>query len=164
MQGVLHMHNSIPSAPFTSEHGRLLESSHCRCRTNAQQGCGEMIVYSDPQFTIEPGVLIAQVQARLHTLMDAAAPDVDDLRTLLIACGQLEQGIHDALAACLSTDDADSRIEPYSALTNHAADAFYHAWAASTHEAVGQALQDAMQTLDQLTPLECEQVTVKLPE
>src|SRR4051794_15358350 len=107
------MHNSISATSCTGEYGRLLESS--RCWTNACWGCGEMIVYGDPQFVTEPGLLIAQVRARLYTLMHTGSQDVDDLRTLLIACGQLEQGAHDALSARLSSGEADSRIEPYSA-------------------------------------------------
>src|SRR4051794_8016336 len=54
-----------------------------------------MIVYGDPQFATTIGAARAGLLARLDGRPGRKAPGVDDLRTLLILLGQLEQAVDD---------------------------------------------------------------------
>lgn len=58
-----------------------------------------MLVYGDPSFTEELGVLVARLQLGVTELADAQAPlTLERLRALLIEAGQVEQATQDAQA------------------------------------------------------------------
>ncbi len=83
-----------------------------------------MLVYGDPRFTGQ----LQELRGRLRVMVDIALTDshsVDRLRTLLIFCGQLEQGPHDALESALSPGNAEPLIARFHQVTERAAEAFY---------------------------------------
>ncbi len=85
-----------------------------------------MLVYGDPKFHSSLHILCRQLRALAQR---AATHDasVDSLRSLLVACGQVEQGAHDALEKVHGARGALQQIAPLHRATAHAADAFYAA-------------------------------------
>jgi hypothetical protein len=83
-----------------------------------------MLVYGDAHFSGQLGALRAQL-GRLVDRSLAAPRDLDLLRSLLIACGQVEQAAHDALADQLPPPAAAPLVARWHAVTAHAAEAFY---------------------------------------
>src|SRR5689334_21790022 len=82
-----------------------------------------MIVYGDSHFDSELGEAAARVRERAQkTLPDS----VEQLRTLLIQAGQLEQGIADQADCTVNQCDIAQRV------TDIAANAFYAAYADAT--------------------------------
>jgi hypothetical protein len=76
-----------------------------------------MIVYGDPQFEIRPGDFIRNLEIQLSI---TSCLDLDQLRTLLIQCGQFEQAILDRL-----TDCSAAVVHRVQSATDLAAAAFY---------------------------------------
>ena len=83
-----------------------------------------MLVYGDPKFETHLDVLHAQL-CGLARRSQARPHDLDLLRSLLIACGQVEQGSHDALERGLAPAEAAPLITVFHQATAHAAAAFY---------------------------------------
>jgi hypothetical protein len=131
-----------------------------------------MIVYGDPQYTETPGTLVAQLQARLAALCAAppAARSLEALRTLVIAAGQVEQGVIDSAPGSLSPPVARALRRRLHAATRHAAVAFYAAWAggqpATQQATTGRALARMARALDTATAKAPggPPITVKIPE
>lgn len=83
-----------------------------------------MFVYGDHQFTGQ----LQPLRTRLIDLVEraGAAPDpLDLLRTVLIGCGQVEQGAHDTLAQHLPLHEAKPWLDLFQQATAQAAAAFY---------------------------------------
>jgi hypothetical protein len=128
-----------------------------------------MLVYGDPQFTTR----FQTVRGRLCVLAGRVSElphDIDRLRHLLIACGQVEQGLHDALPAGLPAGEAQRHGAAMHQATAHAAAAFYsrayRQALALPQPVVGMAaaLEGLQQSLDRLRNAPDLTVTVKLPE
>jgi hypothetical protein len=83
-----------------------------------------VLVYGDPKFTARLHPLHAQICVLAHRARKHPR-DVDLLRSLLIACGQVEQGAHDALAEALPPAAAEPLVAAFHQATAHAAAAFY---------------------------------------
>ena len=83
-----------------------------------------MLVYGDPQFSASLGALHRQLCAHVRRAREHPH-DLDQLRTLLIACGQVEQGAHDALERQGGQDEAAPLIRIFHEATALAAEAFY---------------------------------------
>src|SRR4051812_13328725 len=83
-----------------------------------------MLVYGDHDFQAQLQVLRIRLCARVN---DAQANDrnLALLRTLLILCGQVEQGSHDTLPQRLQGSEAAPLITKFHQATAHAAEAFY---------------------------------------
>lgn len=89
-----------------------------------------MIVYGDPHYKETLHNLTARLQARtlISTTQGTHVPPLEELRTLLILAGQLEQAAHDDLPGQVPLSEAEQQIERLHAVTAHIADAFYSAW------------------------------------
>lgn len=128
-----------------------------------------MLVYGDAHFDGQLQALREQL-GRLADRSLAAPHDLDLLRALLIACGQVEQAAHDALEQELPPLAAPPLVARFQAATAHAAAAFY----ALAHEEPGAlpppviaapaALRHLRRALDALQDAPDLAVTVKLPE
>lgn len=128
-----------------------------------------MLVYGDHQFTAKLHTLCAE----LRTLAGRAEQhphDLDLLRRLLIACGEVEQGAHDALDSALPDREAAPTIASLHAATAHAAEAFY---CLACHQPlslppprteVQTALAHLQECLDVLLLASDVTISVKLPE
>ncbi len=118
-----------------------------------------MIVYGDPQFKIGAADLLKAVCERLFSTREE---DIDELRSLLIHAGQLEQAIEDSPAHQVSA--ALTRK-----ITGLAAVAFHAAWSACQPELdplrnTSSALEELRQILRDANGFSSEHVTVKIPE
>jgi hypothetical protein len=128
-----------------------------------------MLVYGDPKFE---GQLQA-LRTRLYTLVNHALRhqhNLDVLRTLLIVCGQVEQGAHDRLVQALPLDEAKLLITHFHRATTHAAEAFY---SMAYQQPIAlpppvvdtdTALCNLLHTLDNLPNLPDVTLMIKLPE
>ncbi len=83
-----------------------------------------MLVYGDPQFSAPLGALHRQLCACVQRAREHPR-DLDRLRTLVIACGQVEQGADDALEREGFQDETAPLIEIFHEATALAAEAFY---------------------------------------
>ncbi len=128
-----------------------------------------MLVYGDAHFTTQLQPLRGQL-CRLAARALAAPADLDLRRSLLIVCGQVEQGAHDALEERLPLGEAAPLAARWHEATAHAAEAFYalaycqpqplpHPLAPSE-----VALRQLLHTLESLESSPDLAVTVKLPE
>jgi hypothetical protein len=138
-----------------------------------------MLVYGDHTFE---GKLQA-LRMRLYALVTSALENytspnhlsvnpgnLDSLRTLLILCGQVEQGAHDTLVQALPAHEATRLIMRFHQATAHAAEAFYSV-ACSQPVALPlpvvdttTALRRLLDTLDALYNTPDLSLTIKLPE
>src|SRR5215212_5700723 len=82
-----------------------------------------MIVYADPQFKCSYSELVDGLQQRAGS---GALLGIDELRTLLIHAGQLEQGVSDL------TDVSPEWVVAVCNVTDAAAAAFVTAWNAQS--------------------------------
>lgn len=127
-----------------------------------------MIVYGDAQRQTTLNSLLSELYERLAWLLEAAAPDADRLRSLLILAGQIEQAAEDVSEAS-TVFDADQRAAIRS-LTEHAAAAFCADWlgeADAVYPALNNLLACWMTTYHLLENSSAESnalLTVKLPE
>jgi hypothetical protein len=128
-----------------------------------------MLVYGDHKFK---GQLQA-LRARLYALTQEAFAhqgNLDLLRTLLIFCGQVEQGVHDTLGQALPWHEANPVIGQFHLATAQAAEAFYSvAWQQPIGlppplVATGTALRHLRHTLDSVDQAPTVALTVKVPE
>lgn len=125
-----------------------------------------MIVYGDPQYRETLSNLLRHLLERLQSCLSLQERDpqrLEQLRALLIMCGQTEQAAHDDLLA-----KAPAAISHLHAATTHLARAFYSAWQAYNgereHYDIGESLQAAEQHLESISPPKDAVVTAKLPE
>lgn len=87
-----------------------------------------MLVYGDHEFQGQLQSLRSQLCTRANEAQKTVR-DLATLRTLLILCGQVEQGAHDMLPHHLQVAEAERWIAQFHQATAHAADAFYNlAW------------------------------------
>lgn len=128
-----------------------------------------MLVYGDHKFYGRLQVLRRRLFALVnHALVDQA--DLDLLRTLLICCGQVEQGAHDTLPHSLPPHEAVPLIVQFQQATAHAAAAFYSRAYRQPVELpppladTGTALYNLRHTLEQLHDAPDVTLTVKVPE
>lgn len=128
-----------------------------------------MLVYGDPSFTEELGVLVARLQLGVTELADAQAPlTLERLRALLIEAGQVEQATQDAQA--LFPGGEGARLgQACQTVTDRLAAAFYQCWAAGgvgggSPCAVPEAMHQTLDVLGSFAPVPKGRVTVKLPE
>jgi hypothetical protein len=110
-----------------------------------------MRVYGDPQSARRTSELVTELRKSL-----AAARDIDEIRSGLIAAGQMEQALADA-------------ADPATALAEHLTDAwgrlFVAHWIASANEVHATLRREIDCSLDQVSSRCREQtVTVKIPE
>ncbi len=128
-----------------------------------------MLVYGDHQFQAR----LQTLRGRLAALVaDALAnpSDLDRLRTLLILCGQVEQGVHDTLAHACPPDAAAPLVAHFHQATAFAAEAFYNlAWQQpiglpAPVVAANSALHKLQHTLKQLDQAPDLLLTVNVPE
>lgn len=128
-----------------------------------------MLVYGDPSYEENLGVLVARLQIGVTALVHAHSPiTLDALRALLIEAGQWEQAVWDLLGN-LPTQEAARLGQACQTVTDGLASAFYCHWdaqSADVHAAsdVSAALHRARDILDKLAPVPGVRVTVKLPE
>ena len=128
-----------------------------------------MLVYGDPKFETHLDVLHAQI-CGLTRRSQATPHDLDLLRSLLIACGQVEQGSHDALERVLAPAEAAPLITLFHQATAHAAAAFYSVTYRQPTPLpfpgvdAPAALRHLVECLESLADLPNLPVTVKLPE
>jgi hypothetical protein len=127
-----------------------------------------MLVYGDHTFSAR----LQAVRARLAALAQAALADqgnLDLLRTLLIVCGQVEQGAEDAAAQAQPPALAACAIH-FRQATAHTADAFYSlAWQQAVRlpppiEDSGSALHRLLHVLETAADAPDIPLTVKPPE
>ena len=131
-----------------------------------------MIVYGDPQYTETLSTLVAQLQTRLAALRAAPPPTrtLDALRTLLIAAGQIEQGVFDSPPGHIPALVACALRRRCHAATRHAAVAFHAAWAAGQAPADQPAVSRTLAHLARTLTAVADQapgdppITVKIPE
>jgi hypothetical protein len=83
-----------------------------------------MLVYGDHQFSADLHVLCTGLQ-ELTARAQAHPQNLELVRTLLIACGQVEQAAHDAFAQTLGEVAARAHATSFHAATAAAAAAFY---------------------------------------
>jgi hypothetical protein len=128
-----------------------------------------VLVYGDPKFHSTLHLLCRQLRAL--ALAAASVPEgLDALRSLLIACGQVEQGAHDTLEQVHGAHEARQQIAPLHRATAHAADAFYAAAYPQPGDlpapavTVASALQGLLVALDAVCELPDLPLAVKLPE
>ncbi len=124
-----------------------------------------MIVYGDPSYPVSMNSQLARLTAQLQTVRQNSSPSLDDLRTLLIGAGQMEQAVEDAL-----TQSADSSpIKHCQSITDSAATAFLARWLDSQNDApllrpdLSGALATMARGLENTAPLDLH-LTVKVPE
>ena len=128
-----------------------------------------LLVYGDPRFEAPLNSLHRQLCA--HACQALEHPnDLDRLRALLIACGQVEQGAHDALERARQPDESEPLARLFHQATAHAAEAFY----SLAHKEQGllppprvdapAALRGLRQCLDRIDNLPDLVAAVKLPE
>jgi hypothetical protein len=108
-----------------------------------------MIVYGDPQFTES----FTDLKARLRSL--AATTSLDEVRSLLIIAGELEQGLADLGAESYAHDSAAKRSM---VLTDTAAELFLR-----TLRNERASTADFLRTLEKLEPHQ-EMLRIKVPE
>jgi hypothetical protein len=90
-----------------------------------------MIVYGDPHYEESISTLITRLLARLKTLRrtdNNAEPSLDELRTLLILAGQLEQAAQDGLPQLVSSEESRRITTQFQNATDFAASAFCAHW------------------------------------
>lgn len=128
-----------------------------------------MLVYGDPSYEEELGVLVARLRARVANAARAQASVTRDmLRTLLIEAGQVEQAVWDSLGDVPAEEAA--RLGPLcQTVTDQLAAAFSAHWVADGddwHAAsdVPTCLDNALDMLDNFAPASDVRVLVKLPE
>ena len=99
-----------------------------------------MIVYGDPQFTVTAGAFISDLRQQLR---ETRPESLDELRSLLIRVGQLEQGIVDLL-------EREPLVHPETiqAATDFAAVAFCSAFSAKDRSIATKALRELDASLD----------------
>jgi hypothetical protein len=128
-----------------------------------------LLVYGDPKFEAPLDGLRRQLCVRVRQALEHPN-DLDRLRALLIACGQVEQGATDALEALRQPDAHATPVRQFHQATTYAAEAFY-SLAHKSVELVPPPVVDARAALGQL--LQCLGgidnlpgivATVKLPE
>lgn len=83
-----------------------------------------LLVYGDPKFEAPLDILHRQLFAYVRRTQ-VHPNDLGRLRALLIACGQVEQGVHDALERDGPHAKAKQLIASLHAATAYAAEAFY---------------------------------------
>jgi hypothetical protein len=128
-----------------------------------------VLVYGDPKFEADLGVLHAQLCALTRDALEHPY-NLDRLRALLIACGQVEQGVHDTLVQAIPAGEAEPLIAAFRRATGHAAEAFYSlAYAQAVPLPLPgadapAALNQMLQRLEGMANLPNIVVAVKLPE
>jgi hypothetical protein len=95
-----------------------------------------MIVYGDPQFTVPAEVFLSKLRQQLR---ETRPESLDDLRAVLIAVGQLEQGVADLADPCQNT------IELTQTATDRAAVAFCSVFGSASDEATRVAAKELKQ-------------------
>ncbi|MFN8466567.1 MAG: hypothetical protein U0X20_13500 [Caldilineaceae bacterium] len=128
-----------------------------------------MLVYGDPKFETPLDSLHRHLSARARQA-SAHPDDLDRLRALLIACGQVEQGVHDAVEHARQPGESEALARLFHQATAHAAAAFY----SLAHKELGllppplvdapRALGRLLQCLDSIDSLPDLVAAVKLPE
>src|SRR5689334_20710741 len=93
-----------------------------------------MIVYGDPQLIVSAGAFSRSIRRRLDTLLHASAPTLDQLRSMLVMTGQLEQAVHDVVERDPAIANQQHLVTHLHALTLDAARAFHIAW--STRDSI----------------------------
>ncbi|HEX8235684.1 MAG TPA: hypothetical protein VF600_06975 [Abditibacteriaceae bacterium] len=127
-----------------------------------------MIVYGDPSFQEPASVLVERLRVQVAALQ-AVRPQLDDLRTLLISAGQLEQAVHDAIAGP-QLDEREALLQQVESATTQAALAFYAGWntgqkgLAPATISTAEALSSLASTLNGMRDLPAQPITVKIPE
>lgn len=123
-----------------------------------------MIVYGDPSFTTPAREFAGLLWSRLAPGGDRPKT-LDDLRSLLIHAGQLEQALADGLAPPLDANAAREALSRAEEATGHAAAAFRSTVDGPSHKAQVDGRLNAMAAaLKPLTQLPDSCVTVKVPE
>jgi hypothetical protein len=127
-----------------------------------------LLVYGDPKFEAPLDVLHRQLCTRVHQAIEHP-DDLDQLRALLIACGQVEQGAHDVLERVRQPCEYELLTRLFHQATAYAAAAFY----GLAHKELGllpplldasAALRELLQCLDSMDHLPGLVAAVKLPE
>src|SRR4051794_16825703 len=123
-----------------------------------------MLVYGDPQFTAPLSRVLAGFRVRIR---NARRIKLQDLRTLMIQAGQIEQAIHDTVAV---ESDKHLLLAQSARITDIAAKGFYCAWC---HES-GRAAPPGFDKNSTFTQIEKEvarlemadelMITIKVPE
>ena len=111
-----------------------------------------MLVYGDPNFEAPLDILHRQLQGYVRRVLEHPT-DLNQLRALLIACGQVEQGSHDALERAGQQEEARHLIARLHEATAHAAEAFYsqaHSELHSQQNSLPPSLVTAAEALRQL--------------
>jgi hypothetical protein len=116
-----------------------------------------MIVYGDPEFQQSLSVFIERIREFATTCNPAS---LDQLRTLLLRCGQLEQAFEDYDAA--RNGVSAERRKLFITVTDLAANAFYENW--QFQKPAGAYLKTFAKISAALKSHENPQLTIKVPE
>jgi hypothetical protein len=128
-----------------------------------------LLVYGDPKFAAPLDSLHRQLCVCVRQALEHPE-DLDQLRSLLIACGQVEQGAHDALAHMRQRDGYEPLSRLFHQATAHAAEAFYSLAQKELERLpppivdAAEALRLLLQCLGSIDDLGDLIATVKLPE
>ncbi len=92
-----------------------------------------MIVYGEPHYEETFTNLVTHLQSRIALLTEHRSRKLplEELRTLLIMAGQLEQAADDGLPGNVPHEEAEQQIAHLNAVMAHIANAFYAVWASA---------------------------------
>jgi hypothetical protein len=128
-----------------------------------------LLVYGDPKFEAPLDTLRRQLCARVRQAREHLG-ELDPMRALLIACGQVEQGAYDAIECVRQPIGRESTARLFHQATRHAAAAFYSLahkdleWLPPPLVDAPAALEQLVQCLDGIDDYPDLVATVKLPE